>query len=95
MAFVVALFDYGEGASFGTPFKEGDVFRLLEKTNEEWWKVERKDKTIMYVPKQFVEIRDVTAILGSPFGPSRSMATPNPKLVRSPTSLGKANSFLL
>ncbi|XP_065196005.1 rho GTPase-activating protein 15-like isoform X2 [Sycon ciliatum] len=94
MAFVVALFDYGEGAAFGTPFREGDVFRLIEKSNEEWWKVERKDKKIMYVPKKFVEVRDLSSLPGSPRD-IRSRArddSPSNKLMRTQTQLAMTAS---
>lgn len=78
MDFVIACFDYDATSNFGTSFKAGEVFTLIEKSNDEWSKVMRNDRSVIFVPANYVE--EYAPAVGAPDAVSTSSsrnATPD------------------
>lgn len=53
--FVRALFDFPGSDEEDLPFRKGDVLRVLEKTEEQWWSAQNADGRKGLIPVPYVE----------------------------------------
>lgn len=69
--FVRALFDFPGNDEEDLPFRKGDVLRVIEKTEEQWWSAQNADGRKGLIPVPYVEKyrpASPTTVGGGPVG---------------------------
>ncbi|KAA0702017.1 Adapter molecule crk CRK2 SH2/SH3 adaptor crk [Triplophysa tibetana] len=65
--FVRALFDFPGNDDEDLPFRKGDVLRVLEKPEEQWWNAQNSEARIGMIPVPYVEkYRPASPTSGAP-----------------------------
>ncbi|XP_069767784.1 adapter molecule crk isoform X2 [Narcine bancroftii] len=97
--FVRALFDFAGNDEEDLPFRKGDLLRVVDKPEEQWWNAQNADGRCGMIPVPYVErCRPGSALgpgLGSPDGPQHqhqefgpyaqpNVSTPLPNLQNGP-----------
>lgn len=70
--YVRALFDFPGNDEEDLPFRKGDVLRVIEKTEEQWWSAQNADGRKGLIPVPYVEKyrpASPTSVGGGPVGP--------------------------
>ncbi|KAF7688600.1 adapter molecule crk-like [Silurus meridionalis] len=67
--YVRALFDFPGNDDEDLPFRKGDLLRVLEKTEEQWWSAQNSDGRKGLIPVPYVEkYRPASPTSGGPVG---------------------------
>lgn len=64
---VEVLYDYNYDTSEGKHISihKGDIFTLLDKSTDEWWKVRRDEREKFYVPASYVRVNPQMEVIGA------------------------------
>lgn len=77
--YVRALFDFNGNDDEDLPFKKGDILRIWEKPEEQWWNAEDGEGRRGMIPVPYVEkCRPASASLSAPTGGNQDSVLPPP-----------------
>ncbi|KAF7244230.1 Adapter molecule crk [Varanus komodoensis] len=77
--YVRALFDFTGNDDEDLPFKKGDILRILEKPEEQWWNAEHSEGKRGMIPVPYVEkYRPASASVSAPIGGNQDSPLPPP-----------------
>ncbi|CAI5794653.1 adapter molecule crk isoform X1 [Podarcis muralis] len=77
--YVRALFDFNGNDEEDLPFKKGDILRIREKPEEQWWNAEDSEGKRGMIPVPYVEkYRPASASVSAPIGGNQDSALPQP-----------------
>uniref|UniRef100_A0ABM5ENV8 Adapter molecule crk n=1 Tax=Pogona vitticeps TaxID=103695 RepID=A0ABM5ENV8_9SAUR len=77
--YVRALFDFNGNDDEDLPFKKGDILRIWEKPEEQWWNAEDSEGKRGMIPVPYVEkYRPASASLSATTGGNQDSALPQP-----------------
>ncbi|XP_072098888.1 adapter molecule crk isoform X2 [Mobula birostris] len=72
--FVRALFDFPGNDEEDLPFRKGDLLRVLDKPEEQWWNAQSGDGRCGMIPVPYVERCRPSSVLGPAGSPDSSQA---------------------
>lgn len=77
--YVRALFDFNGNDDEDLPFKKGDILRIWEKPEEQWWNAEDSEGKRGMIPVPYVEkYRPASAPVSAPIGGNQDSSLPQP-----------------
>ncbi|XP_077167689.1 adapter molecule crk isoform X1 [Paroedura picta] len=77
--YVRALFDFNGNDDEDLPFKKGDILRIWEKPEEQWWNAEDSDGKRGMIPVPYVEkYRPASTAVSAPIGGNQDTFHPQP-----------------
>ncbi|XP_030633086.1 adapter molecule crk isoform X2 [Chanos chanos] len=98
--YVRALFDFPGNDDEDLPFKKGDVLRVLEKPEEQWWNAQNSEGRIGMIPVPYVEkYRPASPASGAPgsggsgIGGAGTMTNTDGHNSQSPPLLGEPGQY--
>ncbi|XP_010022075.1 PREDICTED: adapter molecule crk, partial [Nestor notabilis] len=77
--YVRALFDFNGNDEEDLPFKKGDILKIRDKPEEQWWNAEDSEGKRGMIPVPYVEkYRPSSASLSAPIGGNQDSSHPQP-----------------
>ncbi|TRY93914.1 hypothetical protein DNTS_035524 [Danionella cerebrum] len=95
--YVRALFDFPGNDDEDLPFRKGDILRVLEKPEEQWWNAQNSEGRIGMIPVPYVEkYRPASPTSGAPAGSaggSSAFGNSDGHSAQSPALLGEPGQY--